>query len=305
MDLALTRDVPKAAVYLHFYRLKITRKHIDSFMELRDIFEAFEAFEAHATYVPPQYFPGFTRLAPEVREQIIHEYLLGEREASRLSKHCHYEKLGSRCCVWEYPDVLIACDNQDTRTFPPPETGLALRGWPPELAFAANNAMLEEVVEIMLRKTECFDMKYDQNVPHLKIATWLQKFITGLPKNDGVIAIKYLCFPHMHFYNSLQPFALTNPSLELMAACKNLRNVDMTFSHAIWRVADSALGYTMRPRTVLELVSFFQIWPIFKCENLKEIHFDGIYAAPVRGGSLADLVALEDPANWLKKGFLV
>jgi hypothetical protein len=73
VDLALTRDVPKAAVYLHCYQLKIARKHIDGFMELHEIYEA---FEAHETYVPPPYFPGFTQFTPEIREQIIHEYLL-------------------------------------------------------------------------------------------------------------------------------------------------------------------------------------------------------------------------------------
>jgi hypothetical protein len=57
--------------------------------------------------------------------------------------------------------VLIVCDNQNPKTFPPPEMGLALRGWLLELAFATNNAMLGEVVEIMLRQTARFDLKYN------------------------------------------------------------------------------------------------------------------------------------------------
>jgi hypothetical protein len=101
----------------------------------------------------------------------------------------------------------------------------------------------------------------------------------------------------MHFSNSVPPFAPTNPSLDLMAACKNLRKVDNTFFHAMLRVADPVLGFAMRPRTALELVNFFQFWPIFECKNLEGIHSDGIYAAPGRGGSPADLVALEDLAK--------
>jgi hypothetical protein len=60
------------------------------------------------------YFPKFFELPPEIRAAIIHEYLQAEAEAEagRLSKHCHYDAFGSRCCVWEYPNVLISCDNQ-------------------------------------------------------------------------------------------------------------------------------------------------------------------------------------------------
>jgi len=299
IDVINTDDVPIAVI-----RATLSWGLQDSPESFLASLEQAKAAES-LTYIPPPYFPRFRDLAPEIRQLIIHQYLLGERQDGRLSKQCPHDKFGSRCCVWEDPDVLIACDSQNSKTFPAPETGLAPDGWLPALAFTHNRAVLDEVVEIMPRKTARFDLKYDQYVPHFKIATWLRNFIAALPYDDGLRAIKYLCFPHMHYYNSVSPFALTNPSIELMAACQSLRKVDMTFFHAMLRVADPALGYTIRPRTAVELVNFFQMWLIFQCTELGEVHFDGIYAAPGRGGSPADLVALDNLAKWLKKGFLI
>jgi hypothetical protein len=61
-------------------------------------------------------------LPAELRELVTHEYLKLERAAGRLNKHCHHDNFGSRCCVWDFPEVLIACDNQ---MFPPPGMGRA------------------------------------------------------------------------------------------------------------------------------------------------------------------------------------
>jgi hypothetical protein len=301
MDLSVMQDLPKAAIYLHFYRLKVPRKLIGTYLEFRELVEV---AVSSISYDAPPFFPKFLQLPAEIREEVTHEYLPLERVAGRLSKHVHYDRFGSRCCVWEYPDVLIACDNQDSATFPPPETARAPCGWLPTLAFA-NKAMLGEVVEIMLRKTARIDLKYYEHVPSFKIATWLRKFIAAIPYNDKSRAVKYLCFPHMHRYNSIQPLALTNPSFELMAACFNLRKVDMTFYHEMLRVEDPPNSYQFRPRTAMELATFYQVWPIFKCANLEAIHFDGIHAPPSRGGVPADMVALDYLAKWLKKRFLI
>jgi hypothetical protein len=255
MDLSYMQDLPKAAIYLHFYRLEIPRKLIGTYLEFRELAEV--AMSSMSYDVPP-YFPKYLQLPAEIREESTHEYLLLEREAGRLSKHVHYDRFGSRCCVWEYPDVLIACDNQDSATFPPPETARAPCGWLPTLAFASKS-MLGEVVEIMLRKTVRIDLKYYEHVTSFKIATWLRKFIAAIPYNDGTRAVKYLCFPHMHRYNSIQPLALTNPSFELMAACFNLRKVDMTFYHEMLRVEHPPNSGVLHPRTAMELATFYQV----------------------------------------------
>jgi hypothetical protein len=56
-------------------------------------------------------------LPAELCELVTHEYLKLERAAGRLSKQCHHDNFGSRCCVWDFPEVLIACDNQDLTMF--------------------------------------------------------------------------------------------------------------------------------------------------------------------------------------------
>jgi len=293
MDWLVTRDVPKAVLYMHLS--KGTRDTITNLMAFRDMAAA---ADGHCAYDPPPWFPRFLELPAEIREIAIHEYLLLECQSGRLSKHCHYDKFGSQCCVWDYPEVLIACDNQNASTFPPPETARAPCRWLPTLAFT-NKAMLGEVVVLMLRRTARIDLKYIETVPNFKIATWLRKFIDAIPFRDGTRAVQYLNFPHMHWYNSVQPLALTNPACELMAACTNLRKVDMVFHVSKLRKTDGS------PCTADELVDFYQFMPILDCVNLEELHFDGIHNRPSYGGSPADLDALEELGKWFKKRFLV
>ncbi|KAH7409797.1 hypothetical protein DE146DRAFT_751520 [Phaeosphaeria sp. MPI-PUGE-AT-0046c] len=223
-----------------------------------------------ATGVPS--FTLFNQLPPELRAEVIDSYLMMEREDGRLSKHCHYDGWGSRCCVWEYPDLLIACDNQDPETFPSPTTGRTPEGWMPALAFT-DKAMLGEVTVHMLQHTSRFDLKYISENPDFKIATWFREFLESIPGGNNTV--QYLNFPHMHRFNSMRsPPALTNPSVDLMAACKNLRKVDMTF-HA------SVLHKGLQPDsekygsayTAQELVDRFHLEPVLECEKLEEVYF--------------------------------
>lgn len=297
IDMSLTDDVPTAVI--HMTISKTLQGHIDAFMAFCEVATAAEGYRK---YKLPPYFPKFLRLPAEIGELVIHEYLLMEREADRLSLHCHYDCFGSRCCVWDYPGVLIACDNQNPNTLPPPETARALRGRPPTLAFTSK-PMSGELIEIMLRRTARFDLKYIERTPNFKIPTWLRKFIAAL-NSDGTKAVKYLNFPHMYKYNDKPPYTLENSSVELMLACTNLRQVDMTFHVTKLRKIDpdSALWV---PRTVMDLVRSFQLWPMFGCKHLEEIYFDGIYYPPSRGGDPDHLIALKHLAKFFMKGFLV
>jgi hypothetical protein len=80
----------------------------------------------------------------------------------------------------------------------------------------------------MLQNTERIDPKYIKEIPHFKIATWLRGFLAAI--SGGVDAVKYLNFPHMLWFNDMHiPPASKNPSLELVAACTNLRKLDITW----------------------------------------------------------------------------
>jgi hypothetical protein len=255
--------------------------------------------------VPQPTFHGFLLLPAELRIAVIHEYLVLEREAGRLSKHCHYDRFFNRCCVWEYPDLLIACDNQEPNTFPLPETARAPVGWLPAMAFT-NKTVLGEVVVHMLQNTERIDLKYIWENPGFKIAIRFRNFLAAIPGGDGLNAVKYLNFPHTHWFNSEASSATpTNPSIELMTACLNLRKVDMTFHASRLEKPSELEDGTMVPCTALDLVEHFKFWPILDCEQLQEIYFDGIYVGVHGGGSLSDLDPLEYLAKWLIKGFLV
>ncbi|KAJ4372274.1 hypothetical protein N0V83_004048 [Neocucurbitaria cava] len=262
------------------------------------------AAEGHMAYEVPPYFPGFLQLPPELRGEIMHQYFLAESEASRLSQHRHRDGWGNPCCMWEYPDSLVACDNQDPNTFPDPKTARCPEGWLPDLAFTSKQ-MLGEVVVEMLRNTKRVELKYIYDHPDFKIATWFRKFLLAIPDGDGVCAVKHLNFPHMHWFNhqNIAP-TLSNPSVELMVACSNLRKVDMTFHYSKVSTWDINSGLQV-PCTPGQILDHFQLRPILECQSLRQVYLDGIYAKPSRGGEPSDLDALVDLGKWIVKGFLV
>jgi hypothetical protein len=249
----------------------------------------------------PVLFKRFMDLPAELRVLVIHEYVKLERAAGRLSKHCHSDKFGSRCCVQDFPEVLIACDNQDPTTFPPPGMGRAPEGRLPALAFASKTLQGEVTVH-MLQNTKRIDLKYIKENPHFKIATWSHGFLAANP--GAVDAVKYLNFPHMHWSNDMRiPPASKNPSLELVAACTNLRKLDIIWHAFKLRKLDPIYAGSYIFCTTSDLVNKFKLEPIFECATLEKVYFDGIYD-PKSGipGNLDPLVSL---AKWAIKGFLV
>lgn len=244
-------------------------------------------------------FTLFKQLPAELRADIIDSYLMMEREEGRLSRHCHYDDRGSRCCVWEYPDLLITCDNEDSEIFPDPKIGRTPRGWMHALALT-DRAMLGEVTVHMLTHTIRYDLKYIRFNHDFKIAAWFHKFLESIPGGDNTV--QYLNFPHMHWFNNFIGLpAPTNPSLELMAACRNLRMVDMTFHSSVMQKGwDVELEIDLGGLTAQELVDKFRLGPIFECKKLEEVYFDGIYKF---GGDSAHLDPLVDLAKWIITGF--
>jgi hypothetical protein len=296
-----------------FYDLGIT---CSSYLEYSNDFDdwndpevaAFREFSEVAgslTYVCPDWFQRFLQLPGELRESIIHEYALMERDAGRLSEHQHYDEFHNPCCKWEYPKMLIACDNQDTKVFPDASTGRCPKGWLPNLAFV-NHRMHEEVLVLMLQRTERFDLKYIFRNTNFKIATWFTKFLKAIPGNGGENAVKHLNFPHLHWFNHqrISP-ALTNPSLQLAVACKNLRKLDMTFHVDKVTISDVTTVWERRALPLAEVINRFKLETIFGCTRLEEVYIDGIHIRPSQGGKATDLDVLENVGKWMMKSFLV
>jgi hypothetical protein len=91
----------------------------------------------------------------------------------------------------------------------------------------------------------------------------------------------------------------------LKAVCLNLRMVDSTFhAEKLLKPDPNQAGITI-PRTAYALVHEFRLRPIFRCENIKEGYFDGIYYTPFQGGNPGQLYSLEDLGRWIIEGFLM
>lgn len=163
--------------------------------------------------------------------------------------------------------------------------------------------MLGEVTVHMLTHTARFDLKYIRQNHDFKIATWFSEFLESIPGGDTTV--QHLNFPHMHWFeNSLQTPAVTNPSVELMAACKNLRKVDMTFHSSVLQEGlDLDEATDLGPLTVQQVADRFLLGRIFECKKLEEVYFDGIYMATRYWGDPVDLDPLVELAKWIIKGF--
>jgi hypothetical protein len=283
--------------YLH-YENNIERIEVTAFKEIS------AAVAGHMSYQPPPYFPYFFRLSPELRKDIIHQYLLEEFKHGNMCQHRHVDGWGNHCCVWEYPEVLIACDNQNSSIFPPPESASCPERWLPALACTCPQ-LLGEVLVHMLVYTERIDLKYIHTNHKFKIATWFRKLLNAIPEGGGQYAVKYLNFPHISLFNELMmPPAITNPSVQLAIACRSLRKLDMIFHFKkLSRYNDRS--DRRASLSVDEVLDHFKLRPLLECKNLQDVFFDGIQGLPSCGGQESGVDTLIELGKWLVKGFLI
>jgi hypothetical protein len=282
----------------HYYENDIELIEITAFKDIS------VAVVGYMSYKPPPYFPEFLLLPAELRTEVYHQYLLEEFKDGKKCQHRHFDDWGHRCCVWEYPDVLILCDNHDSSVFPPPETANIPEGWLPALARTCP-LLLGEVIKHMLVYTERIDVKYNHTNHEFKVATWLRKFLNAIPESGGQYAVKYLNFPHMSLFNkSMSPPAITNPSIELAVACRSLQKLDMTFHFSKLSRYDNRVRrrVPLHRDTVLDE---FKLRPLLECKNLQSVFLDGIHGQPLRGGQESDVATLIEVGKWLVKEFLV
>lgn len=168
-----------------------TMTSLDEFLEFRDLAEAVASYASYAatrtTYIEP--FP-FLSLPPEIRCQIIHQYLHLEREAGGMAKCLHYDEWRNACCVWYWPTNLIICDRHAATELPPPQ----FPPWLPSLAYGCKQ-MLGEVGVEMLKTTARFEFKYVW-YREFRIVPWFMRFLASIPANEGFEAIREVNFPH-------------------------------------------------------------------------------------------------------------
>ncbi|KAF1943898.1 hypothetical protein EJ02DRAFT_420894 [Clathrospora elynae] len=122
--------------------------------------------------------------------------------------------------------------------FPPPEIACAPQGWLPALTFTCGRMFGE--------------------------------FFTAIPGNYGLRAVKYIKFPHMHWFNrSSMLLAPTNPGVELAVACCSLTKLDMAF-HFIKVTVYNDNPRRRVPLSVDSVLDHFCLLPLLKCANLQE-----------------------------------
>jgi hypothetical protein len=125
------------------------------------------AVAGYMSYKIPPYFPKFLLLPAELRTSVHHQYLLDEFKNDTICQHRYFDDWDNRCCVWDYPHVLTACENHDSSFFPHPETASMPEGWLPALARTCPQ-LLGEVVKHMLVYTERIDLKYTHDNHELR-----------------------------------------------------------------------------------------------------------------------------------------
>jgi hypothetical protein len=164
-------------------------------------------------------------LPREIRAEVIDLDLLNGLKSGTLTKAMHYDHFYNPCCVWSWPDQLFICDKAKESDLP----DTMFPEWLPHLALT-NHQMRGEVLVHMLKTTECITLKYDKDLP-IKMAPWSSKFLFTFPTNQGFNAVHNLNFPHMHWYNydDYIPDTATNPDVDLMLQCLELRRFGMTF----------------------------------------------------------------------------
>lgn len=134
-----TTDLPKDtyADTMAFVQDRVQKHPIEHEVVDNSILTAFQeaksAVEGHVSYTNKvvsyhRSFPKFCELPAEIREMVMHEYLLSERDAGRLRQNRHRCSVYSDSCTWNYPEAFVACE-----AIPKPEIGRFSEGWLPNL----------------------------------------------------------------------------------------------------------------------------------------------------------------------------
>jgi hypothetical protein len=220
--------------------------------------------------VPPTSI-NFMEFPAEVREMIIDFDLLAGLDLGTLAKALHYDRFRNPCCIWSWPDQLIICDKANESDLP----DTMFPEWLPHLALT-NHQMRGEVLVHMLKTTDCITLKYDKDL-RIKIACWFSKFLATFPANQGFNAVHNLNFPHMHWFNydEYMPDTATNPDVDLMLQCPDLRRVGMTFHmKRITYFHPYDEDYT--PMALNRFLDHWKLRPILGCDKLEHVYIGGI-----------------------------
>jgi len=162
----------------------------------------------------------------------------------------------------------------------------------------ASKGVLEEATPVYIRNTEFV-------VNSITTNRFLTAFLESVPNRyDGV---KRLSFPWFDCFPGMDEEDIDrNLDLELMARCGALNFVDITFHFKRLRRCGGYDEVLPEPKSVPELVTYYNFEQIFDSKNLRKITWDGIWsywAENNTNGSLRD--SLVELAKWVETEFLL
>ncbi|KAL6167467.1 hypothetical protein ACJQWK_06894 [Exserohilum turcicum] len=162
--------------------------------------------------------------------------------------------------------------------------------------------MNEEVLNLMLQRTERFILPRNFGDSDANNATWFHKFLAIVPGARGLNAVKYLDFPDMYLLKCVpRARALNNPSIDLAVACTNLRKLEMGFSAEKLTVLGTVRNNTRRAR-LTAIIAEYKLDRVLECANLEAVY---MYKLPSGDGILEYPEVLQDLGKWTMKRFLV
>lgn len=249
-------------------------------------------------------FLGFPRLPAEIRESIIDFYLVGELgDGDRQKEIPHVEKHGRKCCRWDWPKELVICDKDQEADLPDIEQ--------PEFvpALARTNKQIRGEVLIHMLKTTAKVSLVFHLFRKAKIVPWFIRFLSTFPNNEGFNAIRNLNFPHVYFPSKTEDGRSigTNPHVDLMLKCPELRRVGMTFhlrALAWYHCVEGSYIPRTFPRTLDHFLDTFKLEPILGCNKLEGVYIAGIksfQAVMVHGDD--QLQTAREFGTWLRESF--
>ena len=132
---------------------------------------------------PTDNFRRFLSLPAELREIIIHQYVLTETALGTLKRRQHLQYFNEACCIWKYPAVLIACNSSRVHRYDP-WTGRM--PWLPPLGLTSKS-MHRELTLVMLRNTERFVFKFKCTSGKVfDVVDWFRKFLVSFPDDPSI-----------------------------------------------------------------------------------------------------------------------
>ncbi|KAF2279651.1 uncharacterized protein EI97DRAFT_482330 [Westerdykella ornata] len=162
----------------------------------------------------------------------------------------------------------------------------------------ASRRLFNEATPVFLRNTTWVIRSGPANL-------FLTQFLETIPDDKGFKAVKGLRFTSFHWFRGLEVYG-RNLDLMLMRRCTGLRHVEFTFHmERLAKPAPDGSETEYRLKSIDEIVAFYGLEDIFKCEELKTLTIDAIdYWVHEHRCDGSPRQRLQDLVDWIVDGFL-